>query len=460
MKQCKVCGTLVHIDSNTCPSCGNHNFFVLDVKICPLCGKVNNISSSFCEQCGKQFVAAQGNPYINKVIAPKTSISQSLRERPVFKHLDDDRDKDYEIEKPQVKIAKSFKIEENAAERAYKDFMALKPEVNEKDDYSEYSYYVKGDANKLPVIILPKFAKTQGKNILVNIVVNSEKEAQNIESRIEEQNKQHIVFDKSENLPEHQVPPVAENEQNKVFKPFSAINDPSAINDITESVAEEKKLEPVTDNKTEENKTDFVINKDEKKKKELPLKKYKNLKVKPLKPKIGASSVFGSILIIFSLLGLIASFSMVFYSSDTDIYRTAGVSPVVYLLNNLLNTNIILPFTFDNGFVTYWNAFNSGQFSHLAHLVPYLFSTVIACALINLILTIFTFRQRRFVKAIMFLLGGLGGLCLIVIALSTKYVYNSGAIKTLGLGLIVAGVMSLLNFILILMVYKPQNVKK
>lgn len=131
MKQCKVCGTSVHIESNTCPSCGNHNFYVLDVKICPLCGKVNNRTSIYCEQCGKQFVAAQGQPYNVKKPVNMQSRPPVYRERQqeiVAPSPAPSPEKEYEIEKP---VVKHVKPEETAAERAYKDFIALKPEIKE-----------------------------------------------------------------------------------------------------------------------------------------------------------------------------------------------------------------------------------------------------------------------------------------------------------------------------------------
>lgn len=446
MKQCKVCGTLVHIDSNTCPSCGNHNFFVLDVKICPLCGKVNNITSSFCEQCGKQFVTAQGaSPYINK-LPPRNPV---YRDRQPQKRAE--QEKDYQIEKP-LNAVKPLSIEENAAERAYKDFMALKPEVAEKEDCSEYSYYVKGDANKLPVIILPKFAKTQGKNILVNIVVNSgdnnAKSDINMHSNKPEatlpsdntaaynyQDDSKIIT--ADNLVKTEV-------DDKVFTPYSAIggDDKEDTNQAFQAELNEQVI-----NETSEDENEIFNN--------IKETKVKSKKIK--KQRLSGKAVISSLILMLTMLGLIASFMLVFYTSDNPAYRSAGISPVLYALKDLFNIDIFLPVAFENGFINYHGNYGTGQFVHFAHLVPYIFLAVPVLSLINLFVIMFTFKHKVWAKILLIATTLLTGLCLAAVGLAMKFVYNSGAFATLGLGLIIACVVAALNFILVIAAYKPNK---
>lgn len=452
MKQCKVCGTLVHIDSNTCPSCGNHSFFVLDVKICPLCGKVNNITNSYCEQCGKQFVTAKGKTPFKTV--QNRPVNTVYKEKPQFKnnsYINNSTEQEYEIEKPVVKISKPLKVEENAAERAYKDFIALKPEVVEKEDHSEYSYFVKGDPNKLPVIILPKFAKTQGKNILVNIVVNNNNENSNnnnYNNNVIETKKPEIYNDDTE----EPSTIITEEIENKSYTPFSAINKQDNITenkeDYEKTYNEEKEFTDYSQEKDVTTKTKTKIE---------PEKNIKNKKIKKVKSKPSGKSIFYSILFILTSLGVLASLFMVFYASDTPEYRTAGISPVIYVIKNLFKTDVVLPIPFDNGFTAYYNNYHSGQFAHLANIVPYLFTAVAVFALVNFFILLFTFKCKRWAKTYLIITNTLSLLCIAAITLAIKYVFNSGGFKTLGLGLITAGIIVFINFLFSIFAYKPAK---
>jgi hypothetical protein len=428
MKQCKVCGTLVHIDSNTCPSCGNHNFFVLDVKICPLCGKVNSITSSFCEQCGKQFVTAQGAmAFPNKVPQVQRNIYPN---RPMVKRSEEygknQEERDYEIEKPVIKSPKPLIFEENAAERAYKDFIALKPEIANKEDCSEYSYYVKGDANKLPVIILPKFAKTQGKNILVNIIVNNEPE------------KPDTGPQPASKTAEDKSTIITQDNLEKVFTPYSVIENepqkqPEEKKEKTESLISEAK--PVS--------AEDGGQKIEKRKK-LP------------QPRDGVSpkSILSSVVMAIMSLGLIATLLLVFYLSGNPAHRTAGISPVLYAFKDMFKTNITLPFVHDNGFEAFSSAY-SGQYAQYKNIVPYLFLALFVLPLFNFFVVVFTLRQKIWAKICLIISSLLIMIDLTLIVLSIQYVYNQDIIQTMGLGLICACVVALINFILVVTAYKP-----
>ncbi|MDD4002744.1 MAG: hypothetical protein PHE12_00885 [Clostridia bacterium] len=445
MKQCKVCGTSVHIESNTCPSCGNHNFYVLDVKICPLCGKVNSRTSVYCEQCGKQFVGAQGQNYNAKKPVNVSARPPVYRERQQV--IAPPPEKDYEIEKPVVKIAKP---EETVAERAYKDFIALKPEIKESGDNTEFAYYVNGSAEKLPVVILPKFAKTQGKNILVNIVVN------NVRSDAESDYSSKQGF--SQIQPDIKKNIVEEDESDRTFKPFSSIN---GQDEYADSVKNQETAKESENTHTPEN---ILQNNDQPTAEIIPTEKVKKLhKEKSIKIKGKRHLTFGSftssLFLVILSLGLIASFAMVFYNSTNAELRSSGISAVLYMLKDVFKLDVTLPPAFvENGFLAFWTEYQSGgQFYNYAHLIPYISSGIIVFTLINIFVLLFTFKHRRWAKIFLFITSLLSLLAIIVIALAIEFVYKASVVGTLGLGLIVAAIISLIIFITVIATYKPNK---
>lgn len=437
MKQCKVCGTLVHIDSITCPSCGNHSFFVLDVKICPLCGKVNRKTSSFCEQCGKQFSVPQGvgagvyavkkpplnvRPIAYREKEQKEPYKEQYKEpvKEPVKESYKEPEKDFEvIDKPAIKNKP-----QDLAERAYKDFVALKPQISENDDVSEYSYYVQGDGDKLPVVILPKFAKTQGKNIIVNIVLGQQGQEAAAATAAPEQI--------TEPRPQQR-----ENEEEKVFKPFSAIKE-EPQEEIIETPKEIEKEEP----KPEPAKRSF----------------------KKAKGKGSAGAVFASLLMALLSLGIIASYILVFFNSQVEAERTSGASIVMYLVNDLFNLNIPLPAIFSDGYAEFVMArvlmgqsWFSGIFGQFAHLVPYVAAGAVVVSLINTIIVLSTFKHRRWAKAVLIFTGILLVLGFAAMIAAIALIYQADIIGTTGLGLILAAVASLVFLILTIAAYKPRR---
>lgn len=147
MKRCKTCGTVVHIESNTCPNCGSHGFEVLDVKVCPLCGKVNDIASTFCEYCGKSFdggfsedLSGMDEPggYAGEIGTP---------EEPVFNRKQTITD----------------------SERAMLHYLTLRPEISSDGKEKKYAYYVTEE--NVPIVILPTFDTEREKNIKVEIMM-------------------------------------------------------------------------------------------------------------------------------------------------------------------------------------------------------------------------------------------------------------------------------------------------
>lgn len=420
MKQCKVCGTLVHIDSITCPSCGNHSFFVLDVKICPLCGKVNRKTSSFCEQCGKQFSVPQGlGAYAVK--KPPVNVrpvvyreKESKEQKEPYKEPRKEPKEDYEIiEKPAVKSDKSEEI----VEKTYKDFVALKPRINEKDDVSEYSYFVKGEGDRLPVVILPKFAKTQGKNIMVNIIIG-EQAAQ----------EQHPA--PAQPAEEPQPQPEVE------YKPFSAIKEEPEEKAF--ETAEAVAVEPQAVAKSEEKAEPAPARK--------PLLK---------KSKYSAGSVIASVLMALLSLGVLASYLLVFYNSLDSAQRASGASIAVYLVNDLLSLNISLPANFNDGFLAWTGGGYAGELGVFAHLVPYIAGGAAVLALINTIIVLTTFRHRRWAKAVLIITGLLLVLGFGALIAAIEFVYKANFTGTLGIGLMSAAAVSLVFFILAIAAYKP-----
>ena len=145
MKRCKICGSVVHIESNTCPKCGGHSFDVLDVKVCPLCGKVNDINSSFCEYCGKDFGYAggyAGDPGYGYGGAGAAGEPESARPS-------DD------------------------AERAALKYLTLRPEITSDGREKKYAYYVSDE--KVPIVILPTFDTDAEKSVKVEILMVPER---------------------------------------------------------------------------------------------------------------------------------------------------------------------------------------------------------------------------------------------------------------------------------------------
>lgn len=144
MKRCKICGSVVHIESNTCPNCGGHRFDVMDVKVCPLCGKVNDINSTYCEYCGKSFcIDGTVSGYERGAVGG------------------------YAAPAPSSACAQPSQTPE--ADRAMSDYVALRPEIASDGREKKYAYYV-SDEN-VPVVILPTFDTDSEKNIKVEIVL-------------------------------------------------------------------------------------------------------------------------------------------------------------------------------------------------------------------------------------------------------------------------------------------------
>lgn len=442
MKQCKVCGTLVHIDSNTCPSCGNHNFFVLDVKICPLCGKVNNITNTYCEQCGKQFAAAHGSSYNNP---PRQPISRERMVRPV---------KSYERDVAPRPAAG------DDINRMYKEFLALKPEIKENGDDAEYAYYVDGDPDRLPVVILPKFAKASGKNILVNIIVGGSDKAS---EPLAEEVKPNYIFrqqpqEQAQRQPEAAVKNQAENgtsggelerikpyvkDEAKVFTPFSAIDDtmPPHLRDDENGSGKIPDL-------------NYIDMEDDAVRAPSPAKR----KLGPVgKSRINAFSVLVSVLLILCSAGMFAAFSMVFYDSADWQYRTAGFSPVLYALKDMFKTEINPPFAMDNYYSQFAAKFDRGQYAHLAHIVPYIFLGTLALAAVNLFIILFTFRHRKWAKVTLIVTSFLSMLCVAAIALAIRLVFDAPLSPTFGVGLLIEAFLSVAYFSIVVIGYKSAE---
>ena len=153
MKRCKTCGTIVHIESNTCPNCGEHGFEVLDVKVCPLCGKVNDVNSAFCEYCGKSFeigYPAGGYPRLDPDLLPP---EEDLPERRM----------------PETDEGFGARRELSDAERAMLHYLTLRPEVSSDGKEKKYAYYVTEET--VPIVILPTFDTEKEKNIRVEILM-------------------------------------------------------------------------------------------------------------------------------------------------------------------------------------------------------------------------------------------------------------------------------------------------
>jgi hypothetical protein len=440
MKQCKVCGTLVHIDSNTCPSCGNHNFFVLDVKICPLCGKVNNITNSFCEQCGKQFVTAQGNNPLSK-----QPIGRERMVKPV---------KGYEHDGTLRPAA------DDDIDRIYRKFLALKPETKDSGDDVEYAYYVEGDPDRLPVVILPKFARASGKNILVNIIVGgAEKASQSLAEEVkpnyifrqqpQEQEsqrqaetaaKKQIGSDTSSGDLER-IKPYLKDEA-KMFTPFSAIDDT-----LPPHLREEENEGEIPDVNYIDVEDDAIP--------VPPLAKRKAAHARGVRVTI--SSILINLLLILCSAGMLAAFSMVFYDSADWQHRTAGFSPVLYALKDMFKTEINPPFAMDNGYAQFAADFGGGQYAHLAHIVPYLFLGALALVVVNLFITLFTFRQRTWAKVVLIVTSLLSMLCVAAIALAIVLVFNAPTVPTFGIGLLIDAALSFAYFLIVVFGYKPER---
>ena len=445
MKQCKVCGTLVHIDSNTCPSCGNHNFFVLDVKICPLCGKVNNITNSFCEQCGKQFVTAQSSG-INKP-AGRPPIS---RERMVNPQRPTE---------PQRPASRPPVRGESDIDGIYKKFLALKPDIRENGDDTEYAYYVEGDPERLPVVILPKFAKTSGKNILVNIIVGGPEKSE--EPLVEEIKPNYIYKQKAEEQfqPLKQMPDDGFNKQeevpaagdlekikpyvkdaSKMFTPFSAIDDT-----LPPHLQEEEEEFQAPGVHFEEHEEDTAPR--------VPKRRLEPLK----RNKISMSSVLVSIIMILISAGMLCAFTMIFYDTTAGQYKTGGLSPVFYAIKDMFKAEITPPFPMNNGYPQFVANFGGGQFAHLWSIVSYVFLSALLLSIINLFITLFTFKHRTWAKVLMLITGFLQILCFAAIILAIKFVFNLDIAQSLGLGLLISATLSVAYFIVIIFGYKTRG---
>ena len=148
MKRCKTCGTVVHIESNTCPNCGGHGFEVMDVKVCPLCGKVNDISSAFCEYCGKSFDGgfSEDLPYGMEPGGYEERGGTASSEQ-----------------------AFGGKTQMTDAERAMLHYLTLRPEVSTDGREKKYAYYVTEE--NVPIVILPTFDTDREKNVKVEIMM-------------------------------------------------------------------------------------------------------------------------------------------------------------------------------------------------------------------------------------------------------------------------------------------------
>ena len=498
MKQCKVCGTLVHIDSNTCPSCGNHNFFVLDVKICPLCGKVNGISNSFCEQCGKPFVTAQGGAYIKRPVAKRPVPAnyprifnqgtaapmpqQQQTAEPVYQQTAEPAAPVYQQQPAPVyqqpaqpatvyqqpaPAEKSAGVEERSARQAYKDFVALKPEVIEGDDYSEVSYYVKGDGEKLPVIILPKFARQSGQNITVNIVVdpkNKDATAQVVTApAIEVQPASAVAPIQAQSAPVYAAPvyaapvysaapaayqapatpaqsaPVqvdvaAEDDKAKEFRPFSAIEDSDEQQLSAQAKPFEDSDKPAT-------------------KKQRKVKAAKKMK-KAKKPVTGGKVVVSLLMLIFAL-GIIAGYALPLYK---NFDQTTGLSAMLFTLDKH-GLAVSVPITGHDGFSQFLaDVLVADSIAGLPLLtgVPqiivdnlhYALSGAAVLAFILAILTLFSFRHKKGLK-VLFVIFGLLNLLVFAVAVAAIAVVFEGLVfmDTLGLGLIISSAAALLFFI-------------
>lgn len=420
MKQCKVCGTSVHIDSNTCPSCGNHSFFVLDVKICPLCGKVNAITNSFCEQCGKPFKIAQGRAFVKKTAVPL--------KRPAQNNYNN-------IVKTAEKVEKPSTAAVSVKEDNFKDYIELKPEIKHGDDHTEVAYYVEGNADKLPVVMLPKFTKISGKNIVVNIIVNP-KGNDKIVSEIKQSETNKVmdeaIFGTEAVKDEEYIDFSSVGTDKEELKSISLDEPFIDYTEVKETTPSVKETQPV------------VIT---------PPVKAKKVR----KNKITTGKTFASILLMLIAFAGVASFYFDYFKTQILV---SGASPVLYTLSEVFKFSPNLSFIKSNNYAAFLADFTRGIHKDYVTYVHFAFSGAFVLLFINAIMTIINLRHAKAVKIITSIFSFITILAYVAIVLAMIFVFNINIVSYHGIGLLVGACSSLLFFVLNLTLIKPYSKKR